>query len=51
MSALVDNATEAQRVAHRDQKKKDKKALYQIHQGLNDKAFEQIEGATTASES
>ncbi|XP_068466306.1 uncharacterized protein [Phaseolus vulgaris] len=49
-SALADNATEAQRVTHRDQKKKDKKALYLIHQGKNDDTFEQIEGATTASE-
>ena len=49
VSALGDNATEAQRVAHRDQKKKDK-ALYLIYQGMNDETFEQIEGATTASE-
>jgi len=48
--ALADNATEAQRVAHRDQKKKDKKALYLIHQGMNDETYEQIEGATTTSE-
>jgi len=40
VSALADNATEAQRVAHRDQKKKDKKALYLIHQGMNDETFE-----------
>jgi len=50
VSALADNANEAQRVAHRDQKKKDKKALYLIHQGMNDETFEHIEGATTASE-
>jgi len=50
VSALADNATEAQRVVHRDQKKKDKKDLYLIHQGMNDEMFEQIEGATTASE-
>jgi len=50
VSALADNATEAQRVAHRDQKKKDNKALYLIHQWMNDETFEQIEGATTASE-
>jgi len=49
-SALAVNATEAQQVAHRDQKKKDNKALYLIHQGMNDEMFEQIEGATTASE-
>ena len=50
VSALVHNATKAQQVAHRDQKKKDKKALYLINQGMNDETFEQIEGATTASE-
>ena len=58
MSALAVNAIEAQRVAqrvaHRDQKKKDNKALYLIHQGMNDETwtilFEQIERATTASE-
>ena len=48
--ALVDNATEAQPVTHRDQKKKDNKALYLIHQWMNDETFEHIEGATTASE-
>ncbi|XP_068475274.1 uncharacterized protein [Phaseolus vulgaris] len=47
--ALGDNATEAQRVAHRDQKK-DNKVLYLIHQRMKDETFEQIEGATTASE-
>ena len=50
VSALAANATEAQRVAHRDQKKKDNKALYLIHQGMNDEMFEHIEGATTATE-
>ena len=49
ISALAANATEAQRVAHRDQKK-DIKTLYLIHQGMNDETFEHIEGATTASE-
>jgi len=44
VSALAANATEAQRVAHRDQKKKDNKTLYLIHQGMNDETFEQIEG-------
>jgi len=37
-----------QRVAHRDKKKKDNKALYLIHQGMNDETFEQIEGATVS---
>ncbi|XP_068486664.1 uncharacterized protein [Phaseolus vulgaris] len=50
VSALAANATEAQRVAHHDQKKKDNKALYLIHRGMNDETFEQIEGATIASE-
>jgi len=50
VSALAYYATETQRVAHRDQKKKEKKVLYLIHQGMNDETFEQIEGATTASE-
>ena len=50
VTALVANAAEAQRVAHRDQKKKDNKALYLIHQGMNDETFEEIEIATTASE-
>jgi len=50
VSALANNAIGAQRVAHHDQKKKDKKALYLIHQGMNDETFEQIEGQTTASE-
>ena len=45
VSTLGDNATEAQRVAHRDKKKKDNKALYLTHQGMNDETFEQIEGA------
>ena len=48
--ALADNATEAQGVAHCDQKKKGNKALYLIDQGMNDERFEQIEGATTTSE-
>jgi len=38
VSTLAANATEAQRVAHRDQKKKkkDNKAAYLIHHGMND---------------
>jgi len=50
VSALAANATEAQRVANLDQKKKDNKILYLIHQGMYDETFEQIEGATTTSE-
>jgi len=45
VSALAANATKAQGVAYRDQKK-DNKALYLIHQGMNDETFEHIEGAT-----
>jgi len=50
VSVLPANATEAQRVMLRDQKKKDNKVLYLIHQGMNNETFEQIEGATTTSE-
>jgi len=50
VSALDAKATEVQRVALRDQKKKEKKALYLIHQGMNDETFEHIEGATTTNE-
>lgn len=31
---LQENATEAQRIANREQKKKDAKSLYLIHQGV-----------------
>jgi len=48
VSALANNVSEAQRVAN--QKKKDKKTLYLIRQGMNDETFEHIKGATTASE-
>jgi len=41
--ALAANVIEAQLVVHRDQKKKDNKALYFIHKGMNDETFEQIE--------
>ena len=39
VSALAANATETQRIVHRDQKKKDNQALYLIHQGMNDETF------------
>ncbi|XP_019189504.1 PREDICTED: uncharacterized protein LOC109183932 [Ipomoea nil] len=50
VATLADNATEAQKAAHREMKKKDKKALYYIHQGMSDETFEKIEGATTSNE-
>ena len=40
VSALGDNATEAQQAAHCDQKEKNNKALYLIHQEMNDEIFE-----------
>ena len=49
VSASADNATHSQRAMHHKQKE-DKKALYFIHQGMNDETFKRIEGATTASE-
>nr|GMD28311.1 UBN2 domain-containing protein [Ipomoea batatas] len=38
ITTLADNATEAQKAAHRELKKKDKKALYFIHQGMSDES-------------
>ena len=48
--ALVGNANDVQRAAHRELKKKDNKALYFIHQGMSDEMFEKIERATTSAE-
>ncbi|GAV74127.1 UBN2 domain-containing protein [Cephalotus follicularis] len=45
---LAENATEAQINTHREMKKKDKKALYFIHQGVNDEVFEKVIGATSS---
>lgn len=39
---LAENATEAQRTAHRDQKKKDAKGLFLIHQCVDSNIFEKI---------
>lgn len=58
MLAIVDNgfaepattANDEQRTAYRENKKKDKKALYFIHQGVNDEVFEKIEGAETSKQ-
>lgn len=47
VSGIAEAATEAQRNAHHDQKK-DKKALYFIHQGANDEVFEKIADTTTS---
>ncbi|XP_051144003.1 uncharacterized protein LOC127260332 [Andrographis paniculata] len=50
IQALTADATTAQRTAHAELKKKDKKALFIIHQGMRDDTFEQIEGASSAHE-
>ncbi|XP_044505720.1 uncharacterized protein LOC123225676 [Mangifera indica] len=46
----VENGTDAQKNVHREIKKKDKKTLYFIHQGVNDEVFEKIAGATTSKQ-
>ncbi|GKV24501.1 hypothetical protein SLEP1_g34108 [Rubroshorea leprosula] len=50
VAELAENANDAQKHAHRESKKKDKKALYFIHQGVNDEVFEKIEDATTSKQ-
>ena len=45
---IAETANEAQHNTYRESKKKDKKALYQIHQGVNDEVFEKIVGATSS---
>ncbi|KAK2438086.1 putative mitochondrial protein [Trifolium repens] len=47
---LADNATEAQRNAHRALKKKDFKAMFFIHQCVDLVNFQKIENATSAKE-
>ncbi|GAV68389.1 hypothetical protein CFOL_v3_11892 [Cephalotus follicularis] len=47
---LAENATKAQINTHREIKKKDKKALYFIHQGVNDEVFEKVVGATSSKQ-
>ncbi|KHN30908.1 hypothetical protein glysoja_017445, partial [Glycine soja] len=44
------SATEAQRSTYKDLKKKDCKALFLIHQCVNDANFEKIANATTSKE-
>ncbi|GLT78984.1 hypothetical protein SLA2020_504990 [Shorea laevis] len=50
VAALAENANDAQKHAHCESKKKDKKALYFIHQRVNDEVFEKIEDATTSKQ-
>ncbi|GAV90760.1 UBN2 domain-containing protein [Cephalotus follicularis] len=47
---LAENATEVQINTHREIKKKDKKTLYFIHQGVNDDVFEKVVGATSSKQ-
>ncbi|KAJ0099871.1 hypothetical protein Patl1_21233 [Pistacia atlantica] len=42
VSDLSENTIEAQQSTYRKNKKKDRKALFFIHQGVNDDAFEKI---------
>ncbi|XP_044476979.1 uncharacterized protein LOC123204412 [Mangifera indica] len=46
VSTLAENETDAQKNVHHKIKKKDKKALYFIHQGVNDEVFEKIARVT-----
>ena len=48
--ALDEKATDAQKVVHKENKKKDRKALYFIHQGVTDEVFTKIEAATTSKQ-
>ena len=48
--ALVEGATEAQRAVHRENKKKDNKALFFIHQCIDNAHFEKIASAKTSHE-
>ncbi|MCH79762.1 hypothetical protein A2U01_0000518 [Trifolium medium] len=50
VTALADNATEAQRTAHRANKKKDCKATYLIHQSVDEINFDKIATCTSAKE-
>lgn len=47
---IAANATDAQKVAHHDMQKKDKKALYLIHQSVTDEVFEKITAAKSSKE-
>lgn len=46
----VEGATDVQTAAHKEMKKKDCKALFLIHQCVNDANFDKISGATSAKE-
>ena len=48
--ALDEKATDAQKAVHKENKKKDRKALYFIHQGVTDEVFTKIEAATTSKQ-
>lgn len=48
--SLVEGATEAQRAVHRENKKKDNKALFFIHQCIDNAHFEKIASAKTSHE-
>ncbi|GAB2278278.1 hypothetical protein Dimus_039278 [Dionaea muscipula] len=50
VAELSNTADDAQKASHRELKKRDKKALYFIHQGVNDDVFEKIATATTSKE-
>ncbi|XP_051143940.1 uncharacterized protein LOC127260274 [Andrographis paniculata] len=49
--ALPEGATAAQQTTNRENKKKDKKALYLIHQSVTYEVFEKIAGATILKQS
>lgn len=42
VESLPTNPTEVQRIAHREAKKKDCKAIFYIHQCMDNKVFEKI---------
>ncbi|XP_019419076.1 PREDICTED: uncharacterized protein LOC109329725 [Lupinus angustifolius] len=48
--SVDEDATEAQRLVHRDCKKRDCKALFMIHQCVDESNFEKISNAKTAKE-
>lgn len=47
---LVDNATDAQKLAQKEATKKDRKALFMLHQCVDSGNFEKISPATSAKE-
>ena len=44
------NLNEAQKMALKDSRKRDKKALYLLYQGINESSFEKISAAATSKE-